>query len=632
MVYRSIITVFLFGLFFGQSNAQNNEKAIVKAFEEAISEVVVLKNEKNLIPLRRLDTLKIALIGFGLTAGCDLQRDLENYSNVKAMMPPGKNEAMGIADWLKAIRAEYNVFIIGINDYDYIGDSPVETSGQLIRSLLQLDNSIAVIFGQRSAFRAAPWIDEADAVISTPYNLYAHSLAAQVVMGGVGASGVLQEDLNDLHRKGSGIKTESIERLRFSPPEAVGMNRQLMEDSIKAIVKEGMDSMAYPGAQVVVVKSGHVIYHESFGYHTYDRFQKVTNKDLYDFASVTKTTSGLPALMKLYGEGKFDLDAPLSRYFPAFKNSNKGHLEFRQMLAHNARLLAWVPYWKGTLKGNATYPWKSNWDNARINDGKYKSRTLHTDSTNNFTVKLKKNLWLHKDFKTKRIYKSIKKSPLNEEGGYLYSGLLFYLLPEIVSDLVDEDFETYLKNTFYRKLGAYTITYNPYKHYPLSRIVPTENDTFFRMMQIHGQVHDEGAAMMDGVSCNAGLFATAIDLAKLYQMYMNGGSYGGEQLIAEKAVKEFTKCQYCDEGNRRGLGFEKPMIEYDAAQSSVAKDASPSTFGHTGYTGTFVFADPENELLFIFFSNRVYPTRDNRKVYTMNIRPRIHQALYDAMK
>lgn len=420
-------------------------------------------------------------------------------------------------------------------------------------------------------------------------------------------------------------------RLGYVAPEVLGLDGRLLRDSIRDIVSEGLEAGAYPGAQVLVAYRGKVVYHETFGYHTYDSLQRVRPTDIYDLASVTKVSSALPALMKWYGEGRFDLDAPLEDYFPKFKRGNKDELTFRAMLAHHARLLPWIPYWKGTLRGNSKYPWrKRRWDNDRVNDYRFRRKTFARDSSPDYSIYIADDLWLHRDYR-KQIYRGIRKSPLNEEPGYVYSGLLFYLLPEIVADQAGTDFERYLKQTFYQPLGASTITYNPLRFFPRDRIVPTERDTFFRMTQIHGYVHDEGAAMMGGVSGNAGLFSSANDLAKLFQMYMNMGSYGGEQVIAESALREFTRCQFCDEGNRRGLGFDKPLIEYDARSSSVAEQASPASFGHSGYTGTFAWADPESQLLFIFLSNRVYPTRLNRKLYELGIRPRIHQILYEAM-
>ncbi|MCB0587575.1 MAG: serine hydrolase, partial [Phaeodactylibacter sp.] len=461
---------------------------------------------------------------------------------------------------------------------------------------------------------------------------YASAVSAQIIFGGLGAKGRLAGSLPGTgFSRGDGLDSEGGLRLSYTPPGYAGMDAQLLEDSIKAIVEEGIRKGAFPGAQVLVAKDGNVVYHKAFGYHTYDSLQAVATTDIYDLASVTKVSSALAALMRLHGQGKFDLDAPLERYFTAFRSSNKNQISYRSMLAHNARLRPWIPYWKGTLRGNARYPWRKRWDDSRINDYRFRWCTFRTDSSRRYPIYVTDSLWLHRNYK-KKIYKAIRKSPLNKEPGYVYSGLLFYLLPEIVENLTGEDYERYLKETFYHPLGAYTITYNPLRFFPLQRIVPTERDTFFRMVQIHGRVHDEGAAMMAGVSSNAGLFASANDLAKLMSMYLNYGSYGGEQFIAESTVREFTRCQYCEEGNRRGLGFDKPMIEYDPEKSSVAEAASPDSFGHSGYTGTFTWADPENGLLYVFMSNRVYPTRNNPKIYELNIRPRIHKVLYEAIR
>jgi CubicO group peptidase (beta-lactamase class C family) len=372
------------------------------------------------------------------------------------------------------------------------------------------------------------------------------------------------------------------------------------------------------------------VYHKAFGHHTFENVKAVATDDLYDLASVTKISSALPALMKLYGEGKFQLNAPLEKYMPEFKGSDKGGLTFRSMLAHNARLRPWIPYWKGTLRGHSRYPWQKRWDNERINDGRFRWFTFKKDSSKRFPIYVTDDLWLHRKYK-KRIYKAIKKSPLNEEQGYVYSGLLFYLLPEIVADLSTTAYTEYLDQNFYHRLGAFSLGYRPLEEYSREQIVPTEQDTFFRMQQLHGYVHDEGAAMMGGISANAGLFANAGDLAKLMHLYMNNGRAAGEQLIDSASVAEFTRCQYCEEGNRRGLGFDKPMIEYDSTRSYVAASASPSSFGHSGYTGTFTWADPESGLLLVFLSNRVYPTRENRKLYELNIRPRLHEVLYQAI-
>jgi CubicO group peptidase (beta-lactamase class C family) len=292
--------------------------------------------------------------------------------------------------------------------------------------------------------------------------------------------------------------------------------------------------------------------------------------------------------------------------------------------------MAWIPFWRGTLKGNGKYPWSKKWNGLMNNTGAFKPRTFAPDSSARYAVKVTENMWLHRRYE-KQIYKAIKKSPLNAKPGFVYSDLSFYLYPKILPPITGKDFETYLKETFYRPLGAYTLTFNAWKHFPMSRIVPTENDTFFRKSLLQGYVHDEGSGMLGGLSGHAGLFGSAGDLAKLMQMYLNGGTYGGEIFLKKEVLDEFKKCAYCNEGNHRALGFDRPMLQYNPKTASYAQSASEQSYGHSGYTGTFTWTDPKYNLIYIFFCNRVYPTRDNRKLLDKSIRPRVQQAIYDAL-
>ena len=601
----------------------------IRAYEKAASKLVCLKNEGKLIPLKGLDTLRIGTIDLWPEGQAGLNEMLKKYTKIgQAPLPWGEN-----ADFYaqKAAR-DFDLLVVAANGAVAYGEASeiIAEVNEFYARLGKETRLILVVFNSGSLWQKIPLQAHADVILYLEENTYWHqSLAAQLIFGAIGTKAVLKQDLSTHFVAGSGLKVEACQRLGFAPPGMAGLDADLLNDSIAAIVKDGIRQGAYPGAQVLVAKGGKVVYHEAFGYHTYEKEKPVKTSDIYDFASVTKTTSALPALMKLYGEGKFDIDAPLAAYMPEFKKSNKAMLSFRSMLAHNARLRPWIPYWRSTLKGNAKYPWKKRWDNEGINNFKFKRKTFSRDSSEEFSIMLTEGLWQHKDYKEK-IYEAIRKSPLREKKEYIYSGLLFYLLPEIVADISGEDYESYLKQSFFEPLGAFTLTYNPLRFYPKQRIIPTERDTFFRMVQIHGKVHDEGAAMMDGVSANAGLFGSANDLAKLAQMYLNKGAYGGQRFISEEAVEEFTRCQYCEEGNRRGLGFDKPVIEYTPEASYVAKDASPDSYGHSGYTGTFYWVDPQHELIVIFFSNRVYPTRLNRKLYTLDIRPRIHQVVYDS--
>ena len=403
-----------------------------------------------------------------------------------------------------------------------------------------------------------------------------------------------------------------------------------LADSIRHILEEGIEAGAFPGAQVLAWHKGEPLVHVMAGHHTYAREREVLEDDVYDLASITKTSSGLLYLMQLYDRNLLKLDAPLGEEFPVFAGTDKSMLSLRSALSHRAGLLPWVPYWQGTLKGNGRYPWQKKWNSSRTNDYRFRARTIRQDSSRRYPIRLTEDLWLHHKFRERSIYRSIAKSPVKPEGEYKYSGLLFYLLPQRVEDGTKKDYPTYLRENFYDPLGAETLGYRPLdRGIPLGRIVPTEVDTFFRMTTLHGVVHDEGAAMMDGISGNAGLFSTAEDLAKLYQMLLNGGTYNGRRYFKQATVDEFTRRHYAAEGNRRGLGFDKPLIEYNADASSVARQASASSFGHSGYTGTMVWADPEHDLLFVFLSNRVYPSRNRRAIYTLGIRPRIHTLLYE---
>lgn len=595
MIRKYLLTCLLFVSFLMRLSGQMEDAA---AFEQALA-AMELNNSSQHLPFKHLDQKTIAFI------------EPTNQTFPQALKYLGKYTKITPVATTDGLSAFQELIIALPADFSLLSEAEQAKIILLSKSY----NCTILSFGQASKRQKDHALTQhAKAVVWAENTPAGQTLAAQLVFGGIGT---------DFSWAGT--------RLGYVPPAIVQVNGALLRDSIAAIVQHGLREKAYPGAQVLVAHRGKIIYHEAFGYHTYDSVKAVSTNDIYDLASVTKVSSALAALMKWHGEGQFNLDAPLAEYYPDFKKSNKADLVFRQMLAHNARLRPWIPYWQATLKKQAKYPWSNRWEGELTNDYRFKRKTLSVDSSADYSLYLTDGLYQHKAFR-QQMMKAIKKSPFNEHPGYTYSGLLFYLLPDIVAAKAKTDYETHLKETFYHPLGAHTTTFNPLRFYPKDQIIPTERDTFFRMTQIHGYVHDEGAAMMGGVSANAGLFSSANDLAKLFQMYMNYGEYGGERYIAAESVKEFARCQYCEEGNHRGLGFDKPLIEYNAASSSVAEAASAKSFGHSGYTGTFVWVDPEAEVLFIFLSNRVYPTRLNRKLYQLGIRPRIHKVIYDALE
>ncbi len=540
-----------------------------KTIESKSNTIVLLKNENNLLPFKNLDSLIIS------------------YSN---------DELASLGNRYTQNRGVREIFIT---------DAPQANTDANIKVLVLAGDSISYDSTQLMQFQAI--------VYASSNEKESLDLIAQKLFGGRGFTDTLAYAIYG-YVQGAGIQTDGGLRFSFGKASDVSIDSTYLYSKIDSIALMAIDSGVAPGIQVLVAKDGRVIMHKTYGYLTYLNKEPVNKYLLYDFASVTKITGALPALMKLYDEDKFSLDATMGTYLTYFEKGNKKDLRYRNILSHNAQLKAWIPYWTTTIKKN----------------GKYKKKTLSHDSTANYSVKIVDNLYLHKDYRDK-IYKQIRKSPLREELGYKYSGLSFYLYPDIIEKITNQEYESYTKTNIYKPLGASSITYNPLRYFSVDQIVPTEIDTFFRMAPLRGTVHDEGAAMMEGVSSNAGLFGTTLDLAKIMQMYLWKGSYGGEQLISKNTLEIFTGCHYCNEGNRRGLAFDKPVLQ-NKENGSTAIDASEQSFGHSGYTGTFAWADPENGLLFIFMSNRVYPTRNNRKLYQLNIRPAMHQAIYDAIK
>jgi len=574
--------------------------------------LTVIRNEEDILPLKGLDSLKIASLTVDDGLKDPFNKRLTSYTDVHHILVSESDPPASVLSQL----AESNLVILnvtGLSQYAYRNFGLSERKINLINEILRTKPVILVWHGNPYGLDKLSAVDQAKAVIVTyQQNANTYDLSAQLIFGGIGANGKLPVSINTKYPAGTGIAIKGNIRFGYTMPEEVWLDSEYLNSKLDSIAQYTLKEGVAPGLQVLVARYGKVVFHKAWGHHTYNRKQEVETTDMYDFASVSKVTSALPGLMKLHDAEKFDLDATMGDYLEYFDRGNKKDLIIRRILSHNAGLKSWIAYWTTTTKKN----------------GKYKKNTLSTDSSARYSIKLNDDLFMHNNYRDK-IYKMILKSPVNPDQGYVYSGLSFYLWPEILEQLTGEEYETYLKSTFYRPLGANTLTFNPYKHFSLSQIIPTENDTFFRKMQIHGVVHDEGAAMMNGLSANAGLFGSANDLAKLMQMYLNMGSYGGRQFISEGTMRKFTLCHYCNEGVRRGLGFDKPLIK-DKEKGMPAVDAGPNSFGHSGYTGMFTWADPDSGILFVFCSNRVHPTRANNKIADLNIRPKMHQAVYDS--
>ena len=376
----------------------------------------------------------------------------------------------------------------------------------------------------------------------------------------------------------------------------------LISDSL---VNIGIRNKAYPGAQLLVFSKDSVLLHKSYGFHTYDSITKVENTNLYDLASVTKVLAGTLAFMKLYELYEINLNDKVSDYLPALKRSNKKNTSFKEVLSHSA---GWLPY-------------IAHQNLIRKKDGVFKQRTLKSKQSKRYHTQISDSLFLFKRYPDK-IMRRIRKTKMSKLGEYKYSGLWFFLIPEITKQLSGISFESFLKKYYYDPLKLERLTFLPSKKYNKKEIVPTEYDSQFRKQLVQGWVHDEAAALMGGVSGNAGLFSNAASIMPILEMLLNNGTYNGRVYLKAETVALFTKRAYPNSNNRRGLGFDKPNLVGDEVRYPSTL-VSESSYGHTGFTGTLIWIDPKKNGFLIFLSNRVYPSRTQQGLYDMNIREQL---------
>jgi len=626
--------------------------------------ITLLRNQKNLLPLQRLDTLRIATLVLGSTSSdtTDFQKAVADYTPTAHFRAPATPTLDELAQLRTALKP-YNLVLVSLQN---LGRLPATSFGitpetnLLLRELVNQKQTLVLsVFGSAYAVAKVRDLDRAAAVVlAYQESANAQNLAVQAIFGGIAATGRLPVTVSDKYPRGFGLRTAGNFRLRYANPEDEGMSGQL-EARVDSLVGRALAAQAFPGAQVVIARRGTVVLRKSYGNQTYAGFARneelgmrneelqgknaarrrakqegrkqknssflipnsslnevsrprpVRNDDLYDLASMTKLMAATPALMRLQAKHKFSPDSTLANYFPFLRGTNKAGLKLRDVLAHQAGLKAWIPFWQELRKKN----------------GEMRRRYFRPDSSARFPLPAAQGLWARKDLPA-RIYKEIGASPLNEKPGYVYSDLSFILYPELVKARTGQPLDAFLQKEVYAPLGATTLGFRPVNRFPLKRIVPTEVDSAFRRQLLHGTVHDEGAALLGGLSGHAGLFGDANDVAKLAQTYAWGGRYGGQQLFDQAILADWTRCQFCPD-NRRALAFDRP-----AANPSVnsARSASPRSYGHTGFTGTYFWVEPEKDLVVVLLTNRVHPTRRNNKLTELSVRSSLLQLATEAAR
>ncbi|PIQ17758.1 MAG: beta-N-acetylglucosaminidase [Flavobacteriaceae bacterium CG_4_8_14_3_um_filter_34_10] len=599
--YKPINTTFLYE----ELNSVLNDELYEELMDNAIT---VIKNKDGILPIRELQNKKFAYVNFGDASGSDFLKQLQKYAPV---------------DWVKATTLDelilklkaYDCVIVGFhksNENPWKGYKMTQKEQVWIYEIARTNQVILNIFTRPYALLDLKATGNFESVVVSYQNSkIAQEVSAQLIFGAREAKGKLPVTAGENFPVNSKLETKSLNRLSYGSPESVGFNSEKLKkvDSLAQLVVT--QSMA-PGVQVLIAKQGKVVFQKNYGYHTQEKKEKVADEDIYDVASLTKILATVPILIKLADQGVIDLEFTLSDLLPEYRLTNKAHITLKELLSHFAGLKAWIPFYRSTLDKETKKP---------------SSTYYKTTPEPGFTNKVTEKLYARNDLEDS-IHKIILESDVAQQVKYLYSDLPYYMLKKYIEKHYGKPLERVIQEEYYEPLGTYTMGYLPTERMPLENIVPTEIDTDFRMQKIHGYVHDQGAAMMDGVSGHAGVFANANDVAKIMQMYVWRGFYGGKRYFNAESLDLFNTCYYCDKQVRRGIGFDKPQL---GVEGPTCGCVSMTSFGHSGFTGTYTWADPENEVVYVFLSNRTYPDVNNRKLISSNIRTKIQQAIYDAI-
>lgn len=570
-------------------------------YEEAIT---VIKNNDKLLPIKHLEKEKIAYIKLGDDTGDTFYNMLQNFDNVTEVSKDNLDKLN-----------DYTLVIIGYHKLDNPWRNQDFSNDELsiIEKVASSKKTVLVSFTKPYTLSSIKNFKNINSiVIGYQNNVFAHNAAAQVIFGAIGAKGKLPVTINSEFQVEDGIKTKSLNRLGFSTPRNEGINPFVL-NQIDSIANYAISKELTPGMQILIARHGKVIYNKSFGYHTYKKDVKVKDTDLYDLASLTKILGTLPMLIKLYDDDKVRMDTKLGDMLPFFKGSDKEKITFKDLLTHQSGLPAWIPFYKRTLDSN----------------GKPDLTIYNYFTTIDFPTQVSENLFIKKGY-NKDMLQIIKDSKLGKKGDYKYSDLGFIMMKEFVENKYNTPLDQLVDRTYYQKIGANRLTYLPLRKFSMDEIPPTEEDNYYRYTTVQGYVHDMGAAMQGGVSGHAGLFGTALDVAKMMQLYLNKGEYGGVEFFSTSTFDAFNDCAYCASGNRRGIGFDKPQKE--GKPGPTCGCVSMTSFGHTGFTGTMTWADPEKDLIYVFLSNRTYPDSNVNKLSKENIRENIQELIYKSIE
>lgn len=572
--------------------------------------MTIIRNKKEILPIKDLQkNKKIAYVKLGEDDGEIFLSSLRKYTEIVKVTGDKLSDIVHMLE-------DFDLVIVGYhssNAHPWKGFKFKNQELVWLHEIARKNKTILSVFASPYSLLDVKSFTNLEGVLVAYQNSKnAQQIAAQTIFGAIEAKGKLPVSIKEEFPVGTGIATRNLQRLQYSLPESVGMSSQKLAkiDSIANVVLEQKMS---PGLQVLVARHGQVIYEKSFGFHTDQKIDSVKNSDIYDVASLTKILASLPMLMKAEEEKKIKLSASIRDILPKFRKSNKDTVTVQEMLSHYGRLQAWIPFY--TLTQDSI---------TKNNLKEYYSRK----KSKKYSIQVAENLYLNKSYKDS-IYKYIKESDQREEPGYKYSDLGYYLFKEALEKKYKKPLNVLVQNEFYEALGADRMSYLPLEKYVKSAIIPTEKDRYYRNQLLHGYVHDMGAAMLGGVGGHAGLFANANDVAKMMQLYLQKGYYGGKRYFKAQTFDKFNKRYYADKNVRRGLGFDKPQL--DPEVEATCGCVSDESFGHSGFTGAYTWADPVSGIVYVFLSNRVYPTMENKGLVTEDIRTEVQRIIQEAI-
>ncbi|MCF8201636.1 MAG: serine hydrolase [Crocinitomicaceae bacterium] len=572
------------GAAFSDLNTQQQTQQI-QGFRKHIE---ILKNNQQVLPLGRLDQ-KLACMALGgnssvFTETLNLYADrMAFFAADSLQIPAAVSKFYGLTD--------PEICIFSLHAAAPHSNHIEKWAAEKIELLDSTDQNILVVFGEHKILKD---VDTSlfDAIIVAHEN---HPIAqeqiAQLLMGGNSAAGI-----------------QANGRLGIALPEELGLASKDLQQ-LDVIAQKGITAGAYPGCQVLVAIEDKIIWHKAYGKQGYEsNAAAIDLQSMYDIASVTKIAASTLLAMQQHAKGKFDLDRSIGSYIPEVTGQTAfGALKIREIMAHQAGLTPWIPFYKRTLT-----------------DGQWKPTIYQTTKSDDFSLEVAKGIYMRKDYKDS-MYAQIMRSELGPKK-YVYSDLCYYFTQPILERLIGESQASYLRRNIYLPLGLNRMLYQPLKSFADAQVVPTEDDQAYRKQLLRGYVHDPGAAMLGGVAGHAGVFSNAWSLAHIMQLFLNKGQMAGMNFFSEATYQEFTKQQY--PGNRRAAGFDRPTASGGGTCDVLA---SQQSFGHSGFTGTLAWADPKNKVIFIFLSNRVHPSQDNWKLRDLNIRTDMHHVVYEAL-